>query len=479
MFIAALLAIGCATHGAQDWRPTTVEAHGPERWAPRLVTREGPGLLLRADSTALIRQRSASHEEVLPCTEPGGVGQVYDMVTEPGGLTFIGSEHGLFVTHPLAAASDPVTLRGTDLSPFTGQPVHSLAADIDRAGRRRIWLVVSGELLVMDPSFFWGGTVDAPQGAGGGPLHILAVRIEEDRLLVKTRTGEFERSLLSTNPGPAPTMAPGEASGPLRLQAGEALELDVHGDSLRYRIDGHHVWRECERDPISGKLVLPAQRPGAHRVDIVSVGPDLLRSDPLQVEVSADYPRRLPRGWWVILLLGVPALCAALSLFVVRWYLSNAGRMSYPRFRAILSCAVTAVIGLQVLAGLFPHAHGWPFVGFSMYTQVHYPGDLVFSERLGVLSPDGVADDIPPVLPGYAIDNEYQVLRPLIDGGERAARDWATNFVAHTPEAKIAGVQARARRLRLGPDGPVEIAPLILSHAYWGVAKGSEDPATR
>lgn len=398
------------------------------------------------------------------------------MVTEPGGLTFIAAERGLFVSHPLAEASDPVRLQGKELGAYAGRTVRSLDFDLDPEDRRRIWLACDGDLLVMEPSFFWGMRVATPKGPDGRDLEVNAVRVSGDFLRVHTRAGVFERRLVDTHRPAAPVLANKEPNTPLRLASDQAIKLAIVGTNLRYRLNRHHVWIEAVADD-AGLLTIPAQNPGVHSLDIISVGPDLLHSEPLRVELSVDYPRRLPGGWWGALLLFVPLCCLLAVMGVVRGYVTGQAAHSRSYGRAFLSAVAIAIVGLQVLAGLFPHARGWPFVGFSMYAQARQPGDIMYQASMGVLSPRGHAADIPPALPGVAVDGEFQILWPLIDGGEEAARDWAANFMAHTPGAKILGVQARARRRRLLNSGNVEIAPLVLSHAFWGeVAR--PDPVT-
>ena len=65
---------------------------------------------------------------------------------------------------------------------------------------------------------------------------------------------------------------------------------------------------------------------------------------------------------------------------------------------------------------------------------------------------------------GVAIDGRWQVLRPVIDGGDSAAADYVARFRERYPKSGIVGLQVQARRIRLTPEGPVRIAPLVLSH---------------
>ena len=66
---------------------------------------------------------------------------------------------------------------------------------------------------------------------------------------------------------------------------------------------------------------------------------------------------------------------------------------------------------------------------------------------------------------GVTTDGRWQVLRPLIDGGAAAGRDAVTKLNQRWPQAPhFDGILVRARRIRLTAEGPVEVAPMVLSY---------------
>ena len=129
-----------------------------------------------------------------------------------------------------------------------------------------------------------------------------------------------------------------------------------------------------------------------------------------------------------------------------------------------MSTAVFLVCAVQVLAGLFPHAKGWPFVGYSMYSE-RYDADQVIHEGVLVgLRPDRRELAIDPQALGVAVDDRWQTLRPLIDGGDAAAAGYLARYRARFPRSRLVGLQVQARRVRLTARGPIRVAPLVLAH---------------
>ena len=391
------------------------------------------------------------------------MGEVYELLAEPGGLVFIAAEHGLYVSHALAEATDRIELIGTQLEPFDGLAVRSLAADIDRDGRRRLFTVCGDALLVIDPSFFWGAAWTADELPGEGVPR--AVRIRDGVLGLLTSEGTYQLALGAHERPQAPQVSLGATEFKYGVPLDVELGRPANWASVRHRLDTHHVWLESAQELSDGALHLETPRPGKHALDLVVVDDLLIRSEPARVEFAVSYPSSLPKGFDLLLMLGVPLTCFGVWVLIGRRYLSGTARALS---RLVLGTAAIAIVGLQVLSGLFPQAKGWPFVGFSMYTGVWSEGDLVFRESLGGIAPEGWTFDMRPFAPGGAIDNPRQVLNPLIEDGEAAAKAWARAAIAERPEMRLGGVQARARRTRLLSSGPVEIAPLILSHANWG-----------
>jgi len=134
-----------------------------------------------------------------------------------------------------------------------------------------------------------------------------------------------------------------------------------------------------------------------------------------------------------------------------------------PWVRAPVSAALAIGIGVQVLAGLVPHAKGWPFIGFSMYTNTYDEGWIIYDGGVFGIEPGGRARkiDYHGVVP-FA-DDRWQVIGPIIDGDADFAREWVRRYNALHPGEAIVGLQTRADRRRLTSAGPVPIAPLVFS----------------
>ncbi len=454
----------------QAWRPVESAERLAAEFEPRLEALEQPGQVLRPSSGGLERQQWQEPVVEVPCTDPRGMGEVHELLTEPGGLVFIAAEHGLYVSHALAEATDRIEFIGAQLEPFERLPVHSLAADIDRDGRRRLFAICGDALLVIDPSFYWGAAWTADELPGEGVPR--AVRIRDGVLGLLTSEGTYQLALGVHERPAAPRVVLETDSFKYGVPVDVALMSPNGWDALRHRLDMHHVWLESAEVLEGAALRLEPPRPGSHALDLVAVDDLLVRSEPTRLEFAVAYPSSLPKGLGLVLMLGVPLACFGVLVLIARRYLAGPKR-ALPRL--LLGTAAIAVVGLQVLAGLFPQAKGWPFVGFSMYTGVWREGDLVFRESLGGIAPEGWSFDMRPFAPGGAIDNPRQVLNPLIEDGEPAAKAWARAAMAERPQLRLGGLQARARRTRLLSSGPVEIAPLILSHAAWGDELVGED----
>jgi hypothetical protein len=199
--------------------------------------------------------------------------------------------------------------------------------------------------------------------------------------------------------------------------------------------------------------------PGAHSLEIIALDQDLERSEPLALRLDVDYPLYYD-GRFVVSALAIAAVLA-LAFFVF------AGRARSGRFqpvRALVSTALLLAFTLQAVAGLEPHAKGWPFVGFGMYTRAYRENEIIYEEQLVVLRPNGDELPIRPEGAGVSVDSIWQVARPLIDRGEPALRDFLADWRERFPGAPAAGLQVQARRARLTRDGPVPIAPLVLAH---------------
>jgi hypothetical protein len=412
------------------------------------VREPGGAELVIADGR-LFRERGGARLE-LGCTSAQGPGRVLDLALDPAGLVFVAAEHGLHVVGPFVDALDPVAR--LDEAP-RGAPTSVFVDD-----ERRLWLATGNSIGVLDVSFFWGRTLAKDDLPGPGPYRV--ARGPDGRVLLSAgeRTSAYvERA------DDAPRVTQVLVDGVLtpagaRLERATGSEIVVTptgaargGATFRYRFDRHHVWRALE----PGAALHPPN-PGAHVLEVIALDQALRRSPPWELRLAVAYPLRFDQRFVV------SGVVLGAALVLVAFLLTARGRAG--PWRALVSTALVVVLGLQVLAGLEPHAKGWPFVGFGMYTRSFAQDEIVFQEQLVVLLEGGQELPVRAESSGVKIDEIWQVARPLIDGGAPAMAAFLADWRARFPHIETRGLQVQARRARLTRAGPVPIAPLVLAH---------------
>jgi hypothetical protein len=411
---------------------------------------EAGGSVLVLEQGRLYRERSGRRTE-LRCTDKRGPGRVLDLALDPAGLVFIAAERGLFVVGPYVEVIDPVAR--LDGAPG-GRPT---SVHVD--AQRRVWLATETAAGVLEPSFGWGRTLAPVDLPGDGPFRISA----HDGALALS--GAAGAAAYAPDAGPQPCITRVLLDG-LELAEGARLErapggvlaLSVAGEArggatFRYRFDRHHVWLAL---PAEHELPLP--HPGAHLLEIVAVDQDLRRSAPRSLRLAIAYPVYYGGRFVTLSVASMAAL--GLVLFLVTGRTRGRARVA----RAVVSTCIAVALVLQLVAGSVPHARGWPFVGFGMYTRSFAAGEVVYEEQLVMLRPDGSELFVRPESPGVAVDEFWQVGRPLIDGGPPALRAFLADWRGRFPATKVCGLQLQARRARLTRAGPVQVAPLVLAH---------------
>ncbi len=414
---------------------------------------EPMGRSLERHGGVLVRVHGEQRAE-LGCTDPGGTGVVRDVAADPAGLTFVAAEHGLYVAAPRIDVLDRIELgEGAPL----GSPT---CVHVD--AQRRVWLATDQAVGVIDPSFWWGRTLEPELLPGGGPYRFTvdgdgALRIAGAggcRTYVPDRAARPTVSEVRVDGVP---VAPGAH---LRSEHGEPVHVAAAGTAaggatFRFRVDGHHVWRD-----LGGGHELRGLAPGEHALDVVAIDRDLRRSAPVRIRVGVAYPFYYAKGF-VAAVGGVAALLVA-ALFLRRAARERSGRRGVGR--ALVSTAILLVLVGQVLAGVFPHGKGWPFVGFDMYSERFDENHVVYDGQLVLLDGRGRGRDVDPQAIGVAVDSRWQVLRPLVDGGDAAAREYLATFRGRFPHLDARGLQVQAQRTKLTRSGPVRVAPLVLQH---------------
>lgn len=443
--LVALLCVR-APGDEQLWSPASVEPAEPV-----LTVRERTGAWLVAEGERLLRRKGAE-EKTLGCTLSGGTGRILQLAPDPAGATFVVAERGLFLIDPEVEVTDPIEL-GQGAPPGDVRSLH-----VDR--ERRVWMATSEAFGVCDPFFFWGRTFEGgARPPASGPYSVRAD--DAGVLLLATADGTWryvrdagERPRIVAVDADGERIAAGAA---LRRSHGAALRLRVAaeaagGASLRYRLDRHHVWRAFEDE-----LVLADVAPGRHTLEVVALDRDLRRSEPFALELRVDYPFYYGKAF-------VAGVALAAAVLTLGFFVRRARRAGQGQRRPLLSTGIVLLFATQIAAALFPHAKGWPFVGFTMYTQHYGEFDLVYDEILAGLRPSGASYRILEGALGVAVDSRWQVLGPLIDGGDEVARDYLARIRARHPNSPVVGIQVQARRRRLTEHGPVSVAALVLGH---------------
>ena len=413
----------------------------PQGGAQAEILRPGGGRgPLRFEAGRLVRQTAEGPVE-LTCTDPDGTGRIHDVALDPAGLVFVAAERGLFVIDGRHDALDRVMLE--EGAP-RGTP-HSVHVD----AQRRVWLATDEGLGAIDPSFYWGRSVAPELLPGDGPYRfdvegdVLRVHGGEGTRRYDTAAGQAAR-LMEVRVDGAPW---GEGGAAVERRYREPIRVTAEGDgrggaTLRYRLDGHHVWRAFE-----GELVLDEVPPGDHRVDVIAIDVDLERSAPVSIPLRISYPFYYEKSF--VLAVGSALAVVTVALFLARSWRRGRGAV----VRALVSAALVLVIGVQVLAGLVPHNKAWPFVGFSMYSERYHAGDAIHKPVLVGLGPGGGRWTIAPQSVGVAVDSPWQVLRPVIDGGERAFARPDRALPRALSQREIEGLQVQAERIRLTAEG--------------------------
>jgi hypothetical protein len=451
-FFTAFLTVVCLASRA--WAQDAAWSPAGEPFPDRreLEVAERPGSALRVDGDRLVRRRNGA-ESVLACTSPEGTGAIRDLALDPSGLVFVAAGRGLFVVSAEVDALDPVKLAD-------GAP-EGLPRSVFVDARRRLWIATEREIGVVDPSFGWGRAMSVEDGLPGGPPYRL-VGDSDGSLLVETASGVFR---YRPDQGPAPVVTrlevDGKTFGPGDTVTGvygktffvAAEGTAAGGATFRRRLDRHHIWRELGVEPIEDI------HPGEHVLEVIAIDRDLRRSAPAAIPISFSLPPQYEKAF--VLKIGALLVALVTAFFAWRARRSGGGRAAW--LRAPISAAIAIAIGVQILAGIVPHAKGWPFIGFSMYTNTYEENWVIYDGGVFGIEPGGTTRKLDYHGVVAFADDRWQVIGPIVDGGPGFSREWVERYNALHPEEKIVGLQARADRRRLTPEGPVRIAPLVFS----------------
>ncbi|MCE9592835.1 MAG: hypothetical protein K8S98_01465 [Planctomycetes bacterium] len=402
------------------------------------------------DGERFVRIEHGTRRELL-CTLDGGPGAVHAFDESPLGLVFVAAEHGLFVTSRAVQSLDPVDLwQGAPTGPAVGVIVDS---------NERLWLATRESFGCVELHQHFGRTFSAADGVPPPPYRSLA-RGAHGELVLANANGSWS---YVPDSGSAPTVrvlaVDGVAVVPgatMRARSTDGFELAVEGSALggaeyRRRDARHPIWYLLDGEHSNVR----ALEPGRHELVVTAWDRDLRRSPPVELVVDVPYPPLLEHKR--LALVAAAAALAIAAAFFTRAR-RRGGRNAFRR--AALSTIVAVVLAAQFVAALFPHARGWPFVGFGMYTDVAEPFSLAYRDVLVGIGRGGERFEIELWSAGFGQYVFRRMLVPSIFGGA-AERDRLLDELDREHfHGELAGFEIRCDRQRLTAAGPIPVAPI-------------------
>lgn len=357
--------------------------------------------------------------QVIGCTEPGGTGEIRYLARGPYGTIYLAAENGLFSLTNYVSHTTPLPL--LEGAP-KGEPTR---VEVDANGT--IWLWTKAGFGCVEPVHLFGHTRDKPgisfDAIAKAPLPTLEV--------------------VSADESPV--------DGVIRVR----VKANASGDLVyAWRLRKRHrfIW---QRSP---EFELKDIEPGKHDLDFVVFDEFLRRSKAQRVRVSVPYPKTYSKAVALPAILGAALLLLCAFFFAARR--GGGGRVRYTK--AVLSTILVIVVGLQVLAGLFPHARGWPFVGFSMYSQRYDEGEHVYKGIIRGVSEDGEVFKLDPAVAGFPSDGYWQALLPLVYDGDETCQRFLDAYRQAAPQRKMKGFIISDDKHRLTVEGPIRVAPVVM-----------------
>jgi hypothetical protein len=403
----------------------------------------------RIESGRLWCWRGAERTEV-GCSAAAGPGTVRAIALHPHGTVFVAAERGLFVCD-----SQHAVLDGADLC--DGVPTGSLLG-VHVDGRGRVWLCSAEAFGVVDARFGFGRTFGIADGLPPPPYRAVAAGADGG-IVLHTADGAFG---YRPDQGPPPRL-PGAGGGVdrrrLAASAAGTVVVDLAatangGAMLRMRRRHHHLLQPVVDNTLVGL------RPGQHIVEVHAFDRDLRSALVAEYDVNVPLPAALARG--PLIVLGAVGAASLLGVFLIAARRRGAGWRGVPR--ALASAALAGVVALQVLAAWLGYGRSWPFVGFTMYTENWHEGSVLHRPRILGLVGDEVSAELSPWEVGIVQDGYWQMLAEILHGGVAAQQRLWQQIAARRPEGArlLTGYLIVDARIRLTPDGPIEVAPTVM-----------------
>jgi hypothetical protein len=400
----------------------------------------------------LVREVAGRRQEP-GCTVESGTGVVHAWSRTPAGNVFVAAEHGLFVIGPECDVLDPVPLWGG--SP-EGVPV-GVVAD----GEHRLWLATRSAFGAVDGIQFFGRSFGHADGLPPPPYRGLQAD-PSGELLLSTDHGSFR---YRPGEGPDPelhvlgvdgqTFEPGKR---FAMQDGD-VELETTarasgGASLRWRDSRNAFWQPLDGEP----LTIRGLDPGAHEIVVVAFDRDLRVSPPATILLDVPYPRAFQIRRLI-------PLAAMLAMLVFAAFAGHAAWTRADRtrwLRSLASAGLVLVLAAQLAAALIPHARGWPFVGFGMYTES--VGGFPLSSRQVLYGVKAGGERFPIEIHGAGL-GLFELARrlvPAIRGGDEDRQALLDELNQRYYDGRLPAFEIRIERYRLTPRGPMRVAPIHL-----------------
>lgn len=386
---------------------------------------------------ALTRMFKGQSQEI-GCTDPEGPGTIHGLARSPLGTTYVIAENGLY------SLSDKVT----DLTPLplkSGAPAGvPRGIQVDDLGV--IWLATDAGFGPVEPVHLFGRVL-AP-GAFSG-----LSKSADGTLHAQSAAGTFEY-----RPGAeSPPVVRVESADPAPIDGVQHVRLasTTRGPALyAYRIS----YRYRYLTQSAAAFEIRDLEPGRQELMFAVYDQDMQRSADVRVVLQVPYPKTFSKAVAVptILALGAGLLLVLLNAARRR----GGGRTRYTK--ALLSAFIGSVVGLQILAGIIPHAKGWPFVGFSMYSGTFAPGSHTYKGVVHAIYGQGFTRRILPASAGYLSDGAWQALIPLVYGDDETRQRFVDAYNKRQPGMPIYGIVVSDQKHRLTALGPIAVAPIVM-----------------
>lgn len=422
--------------------------------APVLQVEERAGSILRAEDDRLVRIRDGNESQLAGVSEDG-TGIIRSLARHASGTVFIAAEKGLFICHPDVDRLDAVLYR--DGVP-PGSPI---GVHVDRWDR--LWLATENGFGPVHCSQFFGRSFQAEDGLPAGPFTGFAVAADGSMILSSARGSYRYRPDQGSQPNIQAITVQGKS-----LAAGDRLQLDgdscapeiqakaVSAPSLRWRRQGHHLLRALQADGIS------ELKPGDLRLEFYVLDRDLNLSPPYPLDLQVPYPDAYSKES----LLGAVG-GSGLAIFLLMIYLARRARRNWPAAiaRGLGNGLIISLIGMQCLGAYLAHGRSYPFVGFTMYTEVYEKSSLTFTPVFYGIYADGRREELFASYRSYTGLGTMTAFSHLLYCSEAERRQYIEEYRARDwwgHEKLIDGFELRMERKRLTPSGPERVAPIIL-----------------